>query len=145
MKLTICLSKTVIIFYTILAIPITIGSLHNLVYGVLFNENSTISLGAFSLFGFILLPLLIISSYRNNKCIIESDKISIGKTEYPLTIYSFSIQEKYLPLKDRPIFFLFKKTYHDLIIKEINTNRVILLKELNVFQNDIKKIRLALS
>ncbi|SHL82842.1 hypothetical protein [Flavobacterium chilense] len=144
MKLTICLSKTIVIFYSILAIPITIGSFYNLVYGLVLNQNSIIYIGAFSLFGFILLPLLIISSYRNNKCVIETDKIIIGKSEYLSSAYNFVIQEKHLPFKERPIFFLLRKTYYDFVIKEKATGKVISITELNVFQRDVKKIKSAL-
>lgn len=144
MKLTICLSKTIVIFYSLLAPIIIFASLHNLIYGLILDENSVISIGAFSLFGFILLPLLIISSYRNNKCVIETDKVSIGKTQYLSSTYNFVIQEKHLPLKERPIFFLLRKTYYSFVIKEKATGKVISIKELNVFQRDVKKIKSAL-
>lgn len=144
MKLTICLSKTIVIFYSLLAPVIIFASLHNLIYGLILDENSIISVGAFSLFGFILLPLLIISSYRNNKCVIETDKISIGKNQYLSSLYNFTVQEKNLPLKERPIFFLLRKTYFDFVIKENRTGKVISVTELNVFQSDVKKIKSAL-
>jgi hypothetical protein len=144
MKLTICLAKTTVIFYSLLAPFIIVGSLYNLVKGVFANQNAVVYIGAFSLFGFILLPILIVTTYIKNKCVIQSNSVCIGKVEFSPKDYRFEIQEKLLAFKDRPIFSLLRKKYYLLIIKKIETGTVVLEKDLDVFQNDIEKIKLAL-
>lgn len=144
MKLTLCLDKTTVIFYSIIMLPIIFGSLHNLIYGVIRDENSVVYVGAFSLFGFIILPLAILATYRKNKCVIDLEKVTIGKVDYPLSDYSFYIHEKELALKDRPLFSLLRKTYYVLVFKEKRTGKVVFENDLNVFQSDIKRIKAAL-
>lgn len=144
MKLTICFSKTVLIFYSLLAPIIIFASLYNLVKGVIMGQTTTIGIGPFSLFGFILLPTLIYITYRKNKCVFLPDKISIGNVEYLAADYTFYIQEKQLLLVDRPIVSLLRKTYYVFLIKENRTNNIVLEQDLNVFKRDLKKIKLTL-
>lgn len=144
MKLTICLAKTVLIFYAFLAPIIIVASLFNLIKGLIMQQTSTVGIGPFSLFGFIILPLLIIVTYRKNKCVIQPGKVTIGKTDYLSSDYRFYINEKHLQLKDRPIVSLLKKTYHIFVIKQNGTNNIVLEEDMNVFQSDITKMKLAL-
>ena len=141
MKFTILLSKKTFIYYSIIGLPIIIGSFYNLVDGLILQKNSGVHIGAFSLFGFILIPLGLFWLYFHNKCIITTDGMRIGKIFYEFSKHNFQIIEKELPFKDRPIFSTFKKKYYDLIIREINTNKVIFEKDLDVFQKDIEKIK----
>jgi len=144
MKLKICLAKKLLIFYSVLAPFFIIGSVYNLIGGVILNKNPTVSIGAFSLFGFIIFPIVLVVTYLNNKCIIHSDKMSIGKVDYKFSDYNFSIREKELAFKHRPIISPFKKNYYDLVIEEMKTGRVVFETDLDVFQKDIEKIRYAL-
>lgn len=107
-------------------------------------QTSTVGIGPFSLFGFILLPLLIVITYRKNKCVIQPDKVSIGKSDYLYSDYSFYINEKYLALGDRPIVSLLRKTYYVFVIKRKGTNKIVLEEDIHVFQSDIRKMKLAL-
>ncbi|RZL51258.1 MAG: hypothetical protein EOP00_00125 [Pedobacter sp.] len=143
-KLKICLAKTVLIFYAIITPFIVYGSLYNLIKGVIIQENPSVYVGAFSLFGFILLPLLLISTYRQNICVIAVDKVKVGKQEFTVNDYSFSIAEKHLAFKDRPIFMPFKKTYYMLVVKNTTTNQIVLENDLNIFNKDLLKLRQAL-
>lgn len=138
--LKINLSKTTIVFYLALAPLIAIGSLHNLI-GMLTGKSSLHIYGAFSMFGFILLPLGIMKAYRNNTCLIDNDQVSIGKNTYKFSEYNFYIAERELPLKERPIFFLFKKKYYDLIITQKGTEKTVLKKELEISQKNIEKMK----
>ncbi|MCD9854904.1 hypothetical protein LUD75_09320 [Epilithonimonas sp. JDS] len=144
MKLKICLSKTALIFYSIISPFIMFGSLYNLINGIILNKNEINFYGALSMFGFILMPILLISTYRQNVCEIYPDKIKIGKEEYPASSYNFEIEQRHLALKDRPIFFLWRKTYSYFVVRYKSNNSVVLEKDLDVFQSDILKIKSAL-
>jgi hypothetical protein len=141
MKTTLSLAKKTLIFYSILAVPIMIGSFHNLIYGVILRENNSVWLGAFSLFGFILFPILLLSTYRRNKCVIENDKIIIGKSEYAFTDYNFKISEYKLSIKDRPLFSLFKSKYHNLLVENKKTKEIELEQSLDVFKSDLELLK----
>lgn len=144
MKLKICLSKTALIFYSIISPFIMFGSLYNLINGIILNKNEINFYGALSMFGFILMPILWISTYRQNVCKIYPDKVKIGKEEYSTSSYNFEVEERHLALKDRPIFFLWRKTYSYFVVKYKSNNSVVLEKDLDVFQSDILKIKSAL-
>jgi len=144
MKLTICLAKTMLIFYSLLAPVIIYASSYNLIKGVIMGQTPTVWIGPFSLFGFMLLPLLIVITYRKNKCVIQADKVTIGKSDYLSSDYSFFIHEKYLALADRPIVSLLRKTYYVFVIKRKGTNKIVLEEDIHVFQSDIRKMKLAL-
>lgn len=141
MKLKICIAKKTLISYSVIAPFIIYGSAYNLIWGVILHKTPTISLGAFSLLGFVVLPVLLIYTYINNKCVITTDSMRIGKVEYKFADYNFQIRSKELPLKDRPITSLFKKNYYDFLIKEMGTNKIVFEKDLDVFQKDIEKIK----
>ncbi len=144
MKFTICLAKTTVIFYSVLAPLIIVGSLYNVIEGVILHRAADVHIGAFSLFGFVLLPLLIAVTYIKNKCVIERDNVRIGKVDFKASAYSFAIKEFELPFKERPLFSLWKKTYSALVIQDRRTGEVALEKELAVFEKDIEKMRAAL-
>lgn len=141
MNLKICLAKKVLIFYAVIAPFIMFGSLYNLIEGVILQTTPTYRIGLFSLFGFIIMPFLLIVTYVKNKCVITTESMRIGKTDYKFSDYDFEIREKELPLKDRPLTSLFKKNYHDLLIKKKNTNEIVLEEPLNVFQKDLENIK----
>lgn len=145
MSLKICLAKKVLIFYSVLAPFIMIGSLYNLIDGVILQKSPTYRIGLFSLFGFVIMPFLLIVTYIKNKCVISGDGVQIGKMMYPFSDYDFSIREKELAFKDRPLTSLFKKRYDELVIKRISNNEIILEKDLDVFERDIENIKNALS
>lgn len=135
----ICLSKTIVLFYLILAPFIIYASIHNLI-NVINGTGSTITLGAFALFGFILLPIAIISSYTKNICHIQADKITIGKNEFRYADYQFYITEYELPLKDRPLVSLLKKKYKKLTIRDRKNQGVVFENNLDVFPKDIQRL-----
>jgi len=142
--LKICLAKKVLIFYAVLAPFIIFGSLYNLIQGVILHATPTYRVGLFSLLGFVVMPFLLIVTYVKNKSVITSDRMVIGKTEYKFSDYDFQIREKELPLKDRPLTSLLKKNYHDLVIKQLNTNTIVLEQPLDIFQKDLEHMRSAL-
>lgn len=144
MNLKICLAKKVLIFYAVIAPFIMFGSLHNLIEGVILQTTPTYRIGFFSLFGFLIMPFLLIVTYIRNKSVITADSMRIGKVEYKFSDYDFEIREKELPLKDRPLTSLFKKNYQDLVIKKANTNEIVLEEPLNIFQKDLENIKRAL-
>ncbi|WP_072922250.1 hypothetical protein [Chryseobacterium sp. OV279] len=144
MSLKICLAKKVLIFYAVLAPFIMIGSLYNLIDGIILQKTPTYRVGLFSLFGFVIMPLLLIVTYIKNKCEISGNGIRIGKIDYPFSDYHFSIREKELAFKDRPLTSLLKKKYQVLVIQAKNTHEIILEKDLDVFEKDIENIRKAL-
>ncbi|TDG36409.1 hypothetical protein EZJ43_07780 [Pedobacter changchengzhani] len=106
---------------------------------------SVISLGAFSMFGFILLPLLLFASYRNNLCTVSVNGVRIGKKMYPFKIFKFSIADYDLPIADRPIVSTFKKTYHKLVITRNSSKSNSVEQDLDIFSSDLKKLKQALS
>ncbi|WP_223605594.1 hypothetical protein [Chryseobacterium sp. OSA05B] len=144
MSLKICLAKKVLLFYAVLAPFIMIGSLYNLIDGVILQKNPTYRIGLFSLFGFVIMPLLLIVTYIKNKCEITGDRVRISKIDYLFSDYHFSIREKELAFKDRPLTSLLKKKYQVLVIQSKNTHEIVLEKDLDVFQKDIENIRNAL-
>lgn len=143
MKYQICLSKKVIIFYSLLSPFIIYGSFYNLM-NVINGTGSVISLGAFGLGGFILLPLLIITSYRRNLCKVYEDALQIGKVKYSFSSYDFSIHPYQLPFKDRPLTSLFKSEYHELIIKKKGNKEIVFQEKLEIFEKDIEKLQQSL-
>ncbi|SHF00792.1 hypothetical protein SAMN02787100_1339 [Chryseobacterium sp. OV279] len=138
------MAKKVLIFYAVLAPFIMIGSLYNLIDGIILQKTPTYRVGLFSLFGFVIMPLLLIVTYIKNKCEISGNGIRIGKIDYPFSDYHFSIREKELAFKDRPLTSLLKKKYQVLVIQAKNTHEIILEKDLDVFEKDIENIRKAL-
>ncbi len=138
-KLKICLAKKMVIFYAVLALLIIPASIYNLI-GVINHTNSIYHLGAFSLFGFVILPMLIFSKYRNNLCIIKGNEIQIGKCIYGFSNHRFSIKAYELPLSDRPIISLLKKKYFRLVIYKIKTNVEVFVEDLDITKSDIKRI-----
>ncbi|MNJ96336.1 hypothetical protein D3C87_140590 [compost metagenome] len=138
------LSKHTLIFYSILAPFIIFGSIYNLL-GIISGTSTVISFGAFALFGFVLLPALLVSTYRQNRCTISDDRISIGKKDYVFNSYAVSIVEKYLPIKERPLFSLFRKQYANLIIREKSSGQIVLNKDLDISVQTIKKMKAFLS
>lgn len=143
MNLKISLAKKTLIFYSIIGLVISCASIYNLIWGVILHETPTYRIGIFSLFGFIIFPLLIISTYRKNKCVIYKDDVHIGKMKYRFSDYDFFIITRQLAFKDRPLFSIFKKDFFDFVIKEIGTNNIVFEKDLDVFQKDIEKIKRA--
>lgn len=140
MDYKICLSKNVLIFYIILCPFIIFGSIANLL-NIINGTGSVVSLGAFSLGGFILLPLLIFASYRNNLCEVRFDGLTIKKTSYAFAKFHCSINEYDVPFKDRPIFMPFKKTNKQLVIRDKTTNSIVFSNDLDISKNDIEKLR----
>jgi hypothetical protein len=138
------LSKRTIIFYSILAPFIIFGSIYNLL-GIISGTSTVISFGAFALFGFVLLPALLVSTYLQNRCTLFGDSIRIGKKDYDFNTYAVSIVEKYLPLKDRPLFSLFRKQYANLIIREKSSGQIVLNKDLDISLQAINKMKTFLS
>ncbi|PYF74074.1 hypothetical protein [Pedobacter nutrimenti] len=144
MHLKICLAKKVLLFYAVIAPFIMYGSLYNLIEGVILHNSPTYRVGVFSLFGFAIMPFLLIVTYIHNKCVITTDQIRVGKNEYKFSEYDVQVREKELPFKERPITSLFKKNYYDLVVKKVNTNHVVLEKSLDVFKKDIENIKKAI-
>jgi hypothetical protein len=142
--LKICLAKKVLIFYAVIAPFIVFGSLYNLIQGIILQTTPTYRIGPFSILGFVIMPFLLIVTYVKNKCVITTDRMRIGKTEYKFSDYDFEIREKELPLKDRPLTSLLKKNYYDLVIRQANTNNIVYENPLDVFQKDLENIRRAI-
>lgn len=136
--------KKVLIFYAVLSPFIMIGSLYNLIEGIILQKTPTYRIGLFSVFGFVIMPLLLIITYLKNKCEISGNGIRIGKIDYPFSDYHFSIREKELAFKDRPLTSLLKKKYQVLVIQAKKTHEIVLEKDLDVFEKDIENIRNAL-
>lgn len=136
----ICLAKKTLIFYIVLTPFIAIASFYNLI-GIINGLGSAVAFGAFAMFGFILLPLMIFSKYRSTKCTIMEDRVKIFKTEYLFSDHYFEIETYELPFKDRPLFSLMKKEYARLIIKKNKSGASIYEEDLDVFRNDIDRLR----
>jgi hypothetical protein len=143
MNLKISLAKKTLIFYSIIGLVISCASIYNLIWGVILHETPTYRIGVFSLFGFIIFPILIISTYLKNKCVINKDDVHIGKMKYRFSDYDFFITTRQLAFKDRPLFSIFKKDFFDFVIKETGTNNIVFEKDLDVFQKDIENIKRA--
>ena len=134
------LSHRTLVFYSILAPFIVFGSIYNLL-GIISGTSTVISFGAFSLFGFVLLPGLLVSTYRQNRCTLLGDRISIGKKDYVFNSYAVSIVQKYLPIKERPLFSLFRSQYSNLIIREKSSGQLVLEKDLDVSVQTVEKMK----
>ncbi|MDQ0594550.1 hypothetical protein QFZ37_002919 [Chryseobacterium ginsenosidimutans] len=143
MNLKISLAKKTLIFYSIIGFVIGCASIYNLIWGVILHKTPTYRIGLFSLFGFIIFPVLIISTYLKNKCVIERDNIQIEKIKYSFSEYDFLITTHQLAFKDRSLFSIFRKDYFDFVIKETNTNNIVFETDLDVFQKDIEKMKRA--
>lgn len=145
MDFKVCLAKKLIIFYSILGAVISYASAHNLIYGLILHQTSSVRIGAFSLFGFIIFPVLLIATYVRNKATFTSTGVRIFKTDYNFSEYNFKIIEREIPFKDRPIISLLKKNYHEIRINKKGSRNIVFEKDLDVFNSDLKKIREALS
>ncbi|RFZ89971.1 hypothetical protein D0C36_23730 [Mucilaginibacter conchicola] len=141
MKTKICLSQKVVLFYAILTPVIIFASLYNLIEGVILQHTATYRLGPFSLFGFVIMPVIVFAAYFKNICIITTDTITINKVNYPFSDYKFTLAEKELALQHRPLTSLFKKYYHYLIITDRKTNNIVLEKDLEVFDKSLNRIK----
>ena len=73
------LAKKTFIFYLVLGGFISIYSIFNLIYGIILQKTTTVGIGAFSILGFILIPLGLYQLYTKNKAIITKDSLQIGK------------------------------------------------------------------
>lgn len=145
MKLTFNLSKSTLVFYSVIA-PFIIGaSLYNLVYGLILGETPTVRLGLFSLFGFAVLPLLLVSTYLRNRVLITSTNVRINKTDFPISEYDFAITDRVVALKDRPLFSLFRKTFQTFAITQKSDGTVVFYQDLETSQTYADKIKQALS
>lgn len=145
MGFKICLSKKVLIFYAVITPLIMYGSLYNVINGIILQNTPSYRIGPFSIFGFLIMPFLLIVTYLKNICEIKSDQIVIHKNSYKFSEYDVYIGKKELPFKDRPLTSLFKKSYDEVVIKKIDTNEIVLVKDLDVFKKDIEHIRAAIS
>ncbi|WP_157504877.1 hypothetical protein [Flavobacterium tegetincola] len=143
MEYKICLSKTTVIFYALLCLIIVYASIANLL-SIIDGTGNVIGLGAFSLGGFVLLPLMVFFTYRNNLCTVKADGVKIGKHFYPLASYQFSIVEYKVAFKDRPLFSLLKKTKETFIVKRKGEQQVYFQEDLAIFNRDIKKLKEAI-
>lgn len=143
MEYKVCLSKKMVIFYSLLSTILGYASFANLM-NIVNGTGSVISLGAFSMFGFILLPILIYASYRKNLCTVTVDGVLIGKKMYPFEAFNFKISEYEIPLVDRPIVSIFKKTYHKLVISKNTSKSNYVEQELDIFNRELKKLKQAI-
>lgn len=141
MNLKICLAKKVLLFYAVLSPFIIYGSLHNVIQGIILHTTPTYRIGPFSIFGFLIMPFLLVLTYIRNRSVITDDRMIIYKSVYKFADYDFYIQKKELAFKDRPITSLFKKKYDELVIKEKGTNDAVLVKDLEIFNKDIENLK----
>lgn len=139
-NLQVCLSKKTLIFYAAITPFIAVASFYNLI-NIINGEGSLVTFGAFAIFGFVLMPLMIFSKYRSTKCTIMEDRVKIFKSEYPFSEYDFKIEVRELPFKDRPLYSSMKKEYARLVILEKDSKSLVFEEELDVFRNDIDKMR----
>ncbi|MDQ0594831.1 hypothetical protein QFZ37_003200 [Chryseobacterium ginsenosidimutans] len=130
MKQTFNLSKSTLIFYSLIAPFIIGGSFYNLVYGLILGQSSNVRIGAWSLLGFVALPLMLIATYLRNKCVITEQYVRIYKKEFARSEYDFVITERFLAVKDRPLFSILRKIFHTLIITGKTTGEVVFEKDL---------------
>jgi len=144
MKQTFNLSKSTLVFYSVIA-PFIIGaSLYNLVYGLILGETPTVRVGVFSLFVFAVLPLLLVSTYLRNRVLITSTNVRVNKIDFPRSEYDFAITDRVVALKDRPLFSLFRKTFQTLAITQKSDGTVVFYKDLETSQTYADKIKTAL-
>ncbi len=141
MKTKMCLSEKVVLFYTLLTPIIAFASIYNLVDGVILHHAATYRVGVFSLFGFVVMPLIVLITYFKNICTITTDAITINKVNYPFANFKFALTERERDLKDRPLTSLFKKNYPFLVITDLRTNTVVQDVELNVFNKSLKRMK----
>lgn len=144
MKKTFNLAKSTLIFYSFITPFIVFGSFYNLVYGLILGETPTVKVGLFSLLGFLVLPLLLVSTYIRNRMVVTDRNVRINKTDFPRSEYDFAISDRFLPLKERPLFSLFRKTFHTLVITQKSDSKVVFYEDLETSQNYAEKIKLAL-
>lgn len=144
MNFKISLAKKTLIFYSALGLVISLASLYNLIWSVILHQTPTYRIGLFSLFGFIIFPLLIISTYLKNKCVIDRDGVQLGKIKYSFSAYDFLITTHQLAFKDRPLFSIFTKDYFNLVIRETGNNKIVFEKDLDIFEKDIEKMKEAM-
>lgn len=144
MKQTFNLSKSTLIFYSVIAPFIIGGSFYNLVYGLILGTASHVKIGAWSLLGFIVLPVMLIATYLRNKCIITDHDVRIYKRKFSRSDYNFTVSDHFLPVKDRPLFSIFTKTFHTLIITGKTDGRVVFEQNLETSAVYAEKIRSAL-
>ncbi|KFC18275.1 hypothetical protein [Chryseobacterium sp. FH1] len=144
MKKTFNLAKSTLVFYAFIAPFIIGGSLYNLVYGLMLGEKPTVRIGVFSLLGFVVLPILLISTYLRNRVVVTGSNVQINKTDFPRSEYDFAITERYLPLKERPLFSLFRKIFHTLAITKKSDGTVVFYQDLETSRTDAKEIQVAL-
>lgn len=109
MKQTFNLAKSTLTFYAFIAPFIIGGSFYNLIYGLILGESSTVRIGAFSLLGFVIFPILLISTYLRNRIVITDQNVRIHKTDFPRSQYDFAVTDRFLPFKERPLFSLLRK------------------------------------
>ena len=95
MKQTFNLSKSTLVFYSLLAPFIIGGSFYNLYFGLILGESSHVKLGAWSLLGFVVLPLILIATYFRNRCVITDQYVRIYKREFPRSEYDFNISDRF--------------------------------------------------
>lgn len=144
MKQTFNVAKSTLIFYSFIAPFIIGGSLYNLVYGLMLGETPTVRIGVFSLLGFVVLPILLISTYLRNRVVVTDSNVRINKTDFQRSDYDFTIRERYLPLKERPLFSLFRKIFHTLAITKKSDGTVVFYQDLETSQTDAREIKVAL-
>ena len=144
MKQTFNLAKSTLIFYSFIAPFIIGGSLYNLVYGLMLGETPTVRIGVFSLLGFVVLPILLISTYLRNRVVVTDSNVRINKTDFQRSDYDFTITERYLPLKERPLFSLFRKIFHTLAITKKSDGTVVFYQDLETSQTDAREIKTVL-
>lgn len=143
MAYKICLSRGTVLFYSILLPVVSLASLSNLI-GMINHTNTVTGIGVFSLFGFIVLPVLIIASYRSNLLTIDDRQVRIGKKIYPRDGYKFAIKDYTLPFKERPLFSPHRKVYSKLSVKS-NRGGFVQTYDMDISTKNIQKIREQLS
>lgn len=144
MKQTFNLSKSTLIFYSAIAPFIIGGSFYNLVYGLILGESSVVRIGAWSLLGFVILPVMLIATYLRNKYVITETYVRVYKKEFARSEYEFNITDRFLSIKDRPLFSIFRKTFHTLIITEKSHGDIVFQQDLETSSAYAEKIKSAL-
>lgn len=140
MEYTVCIKKKLLIFYSLL-LPILAYTSFNNLMNIINGTGSVIGLGGFAMFGFILLPVLLFFTYKNNICKVNSESIAIGKNKYNFTDYKAYVSTYELPFKDRPLPSMFKKDYEKLKIQNRKNNQIIEEHELDIFSKEIEKLK----
>lgn len=144
MKQTFNLSKSTLIFYSLLAPFVIGGSFYNLYYGLILGESSHVKIGAWSLLGFVVLPLMLVATYFRNKCVITDQYVRIYKREFSRSEYDFNISDRFLAIKDRPLFSIYRKIFPTLTISEKTTGEIVFHEDLETSASYTSKIRSAL-